>query len=247
MTSKKVSKNLLPLLAVTVLMLSVGSINYLKVSDSKSMANQSVLSDSDERDENGKDDYEKKAEADKKRVEERNEVDSRTGDDINDESEKEQEMTETRTESRAGSEDNDRETFDSEDSEESVLESEFEQEVETEDSDGSVSRFKLKVKTKTVNGKTLVETKAGAIEVSNDPNDTVNNLVENGVIDTPVEFEARTENNKLEYEFKGLESKKLFGLFKVDLEKIVTVDADSGEVVSTNQSIWNRFLNLLSV
>lgn len=247
MTSKKVSKNLLPLLAVTVLMLSVGTVNYLKVLDSKSMANQSVLSDSDERNENGKDDYEKKVEADKKRVEERNEVDSRTGDDINDESEKEQEMTETRTESRAGSEDDDRETLDSEDSEESVLESEFEQEVETEDSDGSVSRFKLKVKTKTVNGKTLVETKAGAIEVSNDPNDTVNNLVENGVIDTPVEFEARTENNKLEYEFKGLESKKLFGLFKVDLEKIVTVDADSGEVVSTNQSIWNRFLNLLSV
>jgi hypothetical protein len=92
-----------------------------------------------------------------------------------------------------------------------------------------------------------VETAAGEVEVENSPDDTVNGLVEDGVLDNPVAFETRTINDKVEFEFKGTESKKLFGLFEVALPKTVTVDANSGEVLSTNQGIWTKFLNFLSI
>ena len=85
------------------------------------------------------------------------------------------------------------------------------------------------------------------MEVENSPEEAVNSLVENEVLDTPTSFEAKTNDNKVEFEVQGIEAKKLLGLFAVNLPKTVTVDAETGEVTSSNQNVWTRFLSLLSI
>ena len=56
----------------------------------------------------------------------------------------------------------------------------------------------------------------------------------------------KNENDKVEFEFKGVEAKKFLGLFNVNLPKTITVDANTGEVLSNKQTVWTKFLNLLS-
>lgn len=227
MASKyKNKKNLLPLLAITVLFLSVGLVNFTQVSDSKVTSKQSVLSESDENKVEKQERIESKINTENKQslttgkieideVENEKEVKDDTNNEIND-------KTET--------------------------ESEFEQESETASSDGSINKFKFKLKTRVVNGKTVIETTSGDMEIKNNPEDSVDNLVDTGVLDTPTSFEAKTnDNNKVEFEVQGVEIKKLLGLFEVSLPKIVTVDSETGNVINTSQNIWTKFLSLLSI
>ncbi len=209
MAVKKVSKNLLPLLAITALFLSVSLVNYTLISDSKVKNTQSVLSESIEKEDNietkdTKNDVAKQEEPE--RIEEPKKVESSSG------------------------------------------EIEIENESETASADGKINKFKLKIKSKTVNGKTIVETASGEMEIGNKPEDAVNNLVDDNILDTPTSFEAKTsDKNKVKYEIQGIEVKKLLGLFEINLPKIVTVDADTGDVVNSSQSIWTKFLSLLSI
>lgn len=252
MVRKIVSKNILPLLAITTLVLSISLVNY---NDSKFLGNQStqdVLSESDEnkaeeikneeKKEEKKEDTkqverkEVKKEEIKEKIEVKNEVKLTTGkikvDEVEDEIEVKDDVNN----------DND-ETDDK-----TKTESEFEQESETVSSDGTVNKFKFKLKTRTVNGKTIIETAKGEMEVKNNPEDSVDDLVNNGVLDTPTSFEAKTNNNnKVEFEVQGVEIKKLLGLFEVSLPKTVIVDSETGTITNTNQNIWTKFLSLLSI
>lgn len=242
------SKNFLPLLAVTVLVLSVGLINFSQVSDLKVTNRQNVLSDSDENKVEEIKNEEKKEETKqverkevekeetKEKIETKSEVKLTTGkikvDGVEDEDEAKNDLDDDKNETDNKTEE----------------ESEFEQESETVSSDGTVSKFKFKLKTKTVNGKTIIETAKGEMEVKNNPEDSMNDLVNDGVIDTPTSFEAKTnKDNKVEFEVQGVEIKRLLGLFEVNLPKTVTVDAETGDVVDSNQSIWTQFLSLLSI
>lgn len=105
----------------------------------------------------------------------------------------------------------------------------------------------LKFEVKTVSGKTLLTTDNGPVEVNNTPQDAIDDLVENKVIDNTSSFEIVTnDDNQVEYSFEGTESKKLFGLFSILIPKKVTVSADTGSIVSTDQSTWSKVLNAFS-
>lgn len=259
MAKRKLGKNTLPLLAITALVLSVALVNYDKSLVSNSNSTQSVLSESDEnkveevKKEEKKEDIKQVEQKEEKRKEEKKE--------------KKQEKVETKINAESAQKittgkikvdeikdvnevkddidiDNDKDKTD----DKTKTESEFEQESETVSSDGTVNKFKFKLKTRTVNGKTIIETAKGEMEVKSSPRDSVDNLVNNGILDTPTSFEAKTnDNNKIEFEVQGVEVKKLLGLFEVSLPKTVTIDSETGNVIDTNQSIWTQLLSLLSI
>lgn len=105
----------------------------------------------------------------------------------------------------------------------------------------------LTFEVKTVSGKTLLTTDNGPVEVKNTPQDAIDGLVDSKVIDNTSSFKITTnDNNEVEYTFEGSESKKLFGLFSISIPKKVTVSADTGSVVSTDQSTWSKLLNVFS-
>ena len=150
MAKQKLNRNILPLLAVTALLLSVSLANYNDSVLSGNKTTQSVLSESDENRE-GYEDESREGRTEEKRVEEKREVKNKqTG----------SEQTRARVETK--------------------------EQVKVEDKNTMINR------------ETVVE------------------------------------------------SKRILGLFKVNVAKSVTVDVDSGEVIETKRSLWNRFLNLLS-
>lgn len=259
MASKTSNRNLLPLLAVTAFFLSVSLVNYNDTFVMGDKSTKSVLSKSDERELDSEDGEDEKKESrekteakdreeikSKNQINERKEVSKKEKVELKDErSMKYENLNEVKFE--IVEEDKKNETDDDSDSDKNESETETEREYESVSENGEVSRFKLKIKTRTQDGKTIVETAAGEVEVSNSPDDTINDLVNDGLMDTPLSMEVKTNNDKVEFEIKGVEEKKLFGLFNLELPKAVTVDSETGEVLSTDQSIWNRFLNLLSV
>ncbi|EKE04944.1 MAG: hypothetical protein ACD_19C00428G0006 [uncultured bacterium] len=251
------SKDLLSVLAITGILLSVGLVNFSQVSDSKVANTQSVLSESDENkvEENKTEEIKKEQRKEMKRkeneekkqekIEVKKEVRLTTGKIKIDNQEDGNEVEDL---DDAEDIDDDIDEVEDEIEGETELESEFESESETTSSDGTVNKFKLKLKTRTVNGKTLIETAAGEIETENSPDEAVSNLLDDGILDTPTSFEAKTNNdNKVEFEVQGVEIKKLLGLFEVNLPKTVTIDSETGVVTNTNQNIWTRFLSLLSI
>lgn len=243
----KHKKNLLPLLAITALFLSVSLVNFTQVSDSSLINNRGVLSDSDE---NKVEEIKKEEKKDEKKDENKEKEQKKVETKVKTENEQRLttgkiEIDEVENENEAK---NDAKDDKDEPEDKTEIESEFEQESETASSDGSVNKFKFKLKTRTVNGKTIIETANGEMEVKSSPEDSVDNLVNIGVLDTPTSFEAKTNNNsKIEFEVQGVEVKKLLGLFEVNLPKTVTVDSETGTVVNTNQNIWTRFLSILSI
>lgn len=254
----KRNRNLLPLLAFTVLVLSFSLVSYSDFLSSKVTNTQDVLSESDERKDEEKKE-EKKEEKEQKRVEVKDKERKEEKKEVKEEIKKEISSGRIKidpviTVKRSENTENENETKDKNEVEnenevdEDETETEFEQESETASPDGTVNKFKLKIKTRTVAGKTIIETASGEMEVENSPEEAVNSLVENEVLDTPTSFEAKTnDNNKVEFEVQGVEVKKLLGLFAVNLPKTVTVDAETGDVTSSNQSVWTRFLSLLSI
>lgn len=251
MVRKYKNKNLLPLLAVTAILLSVGLVNISTVADSNVKNTQSVLSKSDENNGNNSEVEVKKVEK-KEDIKEVKNEDQKTVE-ASKEGKKEQEQLrvssgkiEIESEDEVDTENEDLSDDGNED--DVKTETEFEQESEVATSEGTTNKFKLKIKTRTVNGKTVIETAAGEMTVGEAPEDTINGLVDTNVLDTPTSFEARTNNeNQVEYEIKGTESKKFLGIFSVNLPKTVTISANTGEVITLNQNAWTKFLSALSI
>lgn len=142
---------------------------------------------------------------------------------------------EVRTEAKIEDKDDDKDEVEDENEvQDEKVETEFEQETETASADGEINKFKLKVKTKTITSKKV--------------EDATNNLVDNGVLDTPISFKEKTnDKNEVQYEVQGTEDKRFLGIFRVVLPKMLTISSETGEVVSTNQNAWTRFLSLLSI
>lgn len=257
MAKIKLGKNTLPLLAITALFLSVALVNYDKSLVSNSNSTQSVLSESDENKEDEK--KEEKVEEKKEvRNEERKQEEKRSGETIRIENKGTRVKIEVknrvsnRNEIKIEDDDIDEVEIDDESETEDEIDDEQEEEFEEESEitlpDGSVNRFKLKIKTRTTAGKTIIETASGEVEVENDPEETVNNLVENGLIDNPTSVEIKeNQREKVEFEIQGTDSKKFLGIFKVVIPKTITVSSETGEVVSTNQNVWSRIISLLSI
>lgn len=252
MAKLKFGKNTLPLLAITALFLSVALVNY----DQSLVSNkntQSVLSQSDEdvEDRSDEDDNGEKREEDKdETVSQSRETERVEKREVKNETKSLKPRVETiRVEKQLEIEEEDTDDSDLDQNElEDEIETEFEQESEVASSDGTVNRFKLKVKTRTVAGKTVVETASGEVEVEKSPDDAINSLVESGLIDEPISFEAKVNNReKVEFEIQGTDSKRFLGIFNVVIPKTLTVSSETGEVVSTNQNVWSRIISLLSI
>lgn len=262
MSRSKFNKNTLPLLAITALFLSVALVNYDQSLVSNNKNTQSVLSESDEDgggeedksdDEEEKNDVRSRSEAKETAKPERKEKerDREITRNIKREEIRKAEPRNIKVEQEIEIEEED-ESDDSVNDEQAKVEdeteTEFEQESEVASIGGTVNRFKLKIKTRTVAGKTIVETASGEVEVEKDPDDTINELVEGGLIDEPTSFEAKVNNReKVEFEIQGTDSKRFLGIFKVVIPKTLTVSSETGEVVSTNQNAWSRILSLLSI
>ena len=76
---------------------------------------------------------------------------------------------------------------------------------------------------------------------------------------SPAEFEAEEfegespirlildDGGNLIYEIDGVKVQRFLGLFKVDVNRIVIVSAETGELIEVKQNLANRILDLLSV
>ncbi len=238
MATAKFNRNLLPLLAFTVLSLSVGIINYNDSLVMNSVSTQSVLSESDERDTDNENEPKEAKRVEVKREEENKKIETKRVEKR--EEKKATEKPKVRLEIVESEDTNDLELDDE-------TETEMEQETESVDANGETNKFKLKIKSRIVDGKSVVETASGEMEVENSPEDTINNLVDDDILDTPISFEAKTNDDSVEFEIQGVEERKLFGIFNLDLPKSVTVNSETGKVVSTKQNTWTKFLKLFSI
>lgn len=59
-------------------------------------------------------------------------------------------------------------------------------------------------------------------------------------------IELTSENGETVYKIKGSKEKRFLGLIPVSVNKTVTVSGDTGEIQSTQESFFNRFLDTLS-
>lgn len=226
MAKKNNNKNLLPLLALTAFMLSVGLINFNGLSNNQISSTQMVLSKSTEEGVEDEVKNDEKPKVEVKIEKQKNENSGKSGENMPKKTEKPEKIEKVEDVSNE-------------------LELEFEQEVESASPEG-VNKFKLKVKTKELNGKSIVETESGEMIVENNPEDIANELVEDEVIDVPVSIDTEVIDNKVNFEVSGIESKKLFGLFNINLPKTATVDSQTGELISTSQGFWTKILGFLS-
>ena len=242
--------HVLPLLVLAIGVLAISMMDFTKAKsafDTKS----SVLSETD--DNSGRREDE----------DDNNQDEVKSADDVNDD-DRDEVRVETRSQFRVENSDNDdddddtnrlevedeNEVEDEGDDLDDSDENETEIEIESEDStdEARLNRFKLKIKTRVVNGRTIVETLKGEAEVENSPEDVLETLMEDGVLDDQNSFEVKTnERNKVEYEIQGTESKRFLGIFDVVIPKLLTVSSETGEVISTNQNVWSRILSLLSI
>lgn len=106
-----------------------------------------------------------------------------------------------------------------------------------------------------------VETPNGEKTVNVLPDEAVQKLIENKVFSN-VQTTASTNaegkttqtsqvqltelNNKPVYEVEGTSQQKLLGFFTVGIQKKTFVSAESGDVVSTDQNVFSRFLDTIS-
>lgn len=70
------------------------------------------------------------------------------------------------------------------------------------------------------------------------------NLLDNAA--TGAQIQMVNKDNKLVYQVDGSKSKKLLGLLPVEVKKMVTVSTQTGGVVSINEDLLNKILDLIS-
>ena len=98
-------------------------------------------------------------------------------------------------------------------------------------------------------GKIYIQTNKGQVFLSILPEQALQQIVAKSQSFTPsqIQIEENNLDDKLTYNITGTENQNLLGLFSVDIFKTFNVDATDGEIVSQDQSIYNRILDLLSV
>lgn len=107
-----------------------------------------------------------------------------------------------------------------------------------------------------VNKTFTIQTPNGTKEISVLPDQVVEKLLENKIISkVDADDNSKTNgssvtltelNNQPVFEVKGALDQKMFGFFPVSVSKTSIVSAESGNVVTTNQNIFSRFLDVIS-
>ena len=98
-------------------------------------------------------------------------------------------------------------------------------------------------------GKIYIETNKGQVVLNILPEQAMQQIVAKSQSFTAdqIQVEENSLNDKLTYNVKGTEQQNLLGLFSVDIFKTFNVDATDGEIISQDQSIYSKILDLLSI
>lgn len=139
---------------------------------------------------------------------------------------------------------------------------EVENETEEEDSvkeveiEDGVSRVRtdLPVGIDASSGGMFIKTEDGGLTTENTPSKVLERLRSKKVIDGfssddqgETTSEIVVEGDKPVYNIKGTRKARLFGFVPVNFEKEVKVDAETGDVIETNQSGFSRFFERFSL
>lgn len=120
---------------------------------------------------------------------------------------------------------------------------------------GSVANIHFPISVDAESGEIYVDTPSGQVLLKTMPDSILEKIKanrDNFTVDSfDVDINNTTEDSesisKLEYKVKGRKIKRLLGLFKVGIDEQVTLDDQTGEVISSNAtSIRSRLLDLFS-
>lgn len=93
-----------------------------------------------------------------------------------------------------------------------------------------------------------VTTPAGSKVVAILPQQATDNMLASGIVTTTTGVDLKTESDgKLSYNINGTKNKKLLGVFDVAVPKNLIVSAETGQVLSVNQSTFSKILDFLSI
>ncbi len=93
-----------------------------------------------------------------------------------------------------------------------------------------------------------VTTPAGSKVVAVLPQQAIDNMLATGIVTTTTGVDLKTEpDGSLTYNINGTKNKKLLGVFDVAIPKNLIVSAQTGQVLTVNQSIFAKILDFLSI
>ncbi len=93
-----------------------------------------------------------------------------------------------------------------------------------------------------------VTTPAGSRVVAVLPEQASSNMITSGVVTSTTGVDLKTESDgSLSYNIDGTKSEKLLGVFDVAVPKNLIVSAETGQVLTVNQSIFSKILDFLSI
>lgn len=93
-----------------------------------------------------------------------------------------------------------------------------------------------------------VETPSGSSVVSVLPQQVIDNMFAAGIVTATSGVDLKTESDgSLTYDIDGTKSEKLLGVFDVAIPKNLIVSAQTGEVLTVNQSTFSKILDFLSI
>lgn len=93
----------------------------------------------------------------------------------------------------------------------------------------------------------VVTTPAGEKVVAVLPDQAVANMLATNIFDRQQNVNIVFENESVIYKISGEKDEKLFGIFKLVVPTTAVVSANTGDLVSQEQSFLFRFLDLLSI
>ncbi len=93
-----------------------------------------------------------------------------------------------------------------------------------------------------------VTTPAGSRVVAVLPEQAISNMIVSGVVTNTTGVDLKTESDgSLAYNIDGTKDEKLLGVFDVAVPKNLIVSAETGQVLTVNQSTFSRILDFLSI
>ncbi len=93
-----------------------------------------------------------------------------------------------------------------------------------------------------------ITTPAGAKVVAILPQQAIDNMLTAGIVSTTTGVDLKTESDgSLSYDIDGTKNEKLLGVFDVAIPKNLIVSAQTGQVLTMNQSTFSKILDFLSI
>lgn len=93
-----------------------------------------------------------------------------------------------------------------------------------------------------------VNTPTGSRIVAILPEQAVDNMLASGIVTTTTGVDLKTESDgSLSYDIDGTKNEKLLGVFDIAIQKNLIISAQTGQVLTVNQSTFSKILDFLSI